>query len=67
MLTAGGCGQELAGALDFTGSSKPGLPTQLQSFSQEFAPKGTIPSQDIAKYGFTPCPLLCSLPVSRLR
>ena len=42
--------QELAGALDFSGSSKPGLPTQLQSFSQEIAPKGTVPSQDLAKY-----------------
>ena len=49
LLTAVHCGQELAGALDFSGSSKPGLPTQLQSFSQEIAPKGTVPSQDIAK------------------
>ncbi len=50
--------QELAGALDFSGSSKPGLPTQLQSFSQEIAPKGTVPSQDLAKYCLVPHPSL---------
>lgn len=49
LLTAVYCGQGLAGALDFSGSSKPGLPTQLQSFSQEYAPKGTVLSEDIAK------------------
>ena len=54
LLTAECSGQELAGALDFSGSSKPGLPTQLQSFSQEIAPKGTIPSQDLAKYCLPP-------------
>ncbi len=56
LLNAACCGQELAGALDFSGSSKPGLPTQLQSFSQEIAPKGTVSSQDLAKY----CPTLPS-------
>ena len=49
LLTAASCGQDLAGALDFSGSSKPGLPTQLQSFSQEYASTGAVQSQDIAK------------------
>ncbi len=48
-LTAVLAAQALAGALDFSGSSKPGLPTRLQSFSQEFAPKGTLPHQEIAR------------------
>jgi hypothetical protein len=41
--------QALGGALDFSSSSKPGLPAQLQSFSQEYAPQGILPNQQIAR------------------
>lgn len=46
--------QALAGALDFSSSSKPGLPTQLQSFSQEFAPHSSLAHQDLARCALEP-------------
>ncbi|CAK0786629.1 hypothetical protein CVIRNUC_009843 [Coccomyxa viridis] len=39
----------LAGALDFSGSNKPGLPKELQSFSQEFAPRSSLVQQELAR------------------
>ena len=42
--------QALAGALDFSGSNKPGLPKELQSFSQEFAPRSSLVQQELARY-----------------
>ena len=36
--------------MDFSGSSKPGLPKELQSFSQEFAPQSSLVQQELARY-----------------